>query len=192
MIAPLSGFPLAWPIGRPRASSRSRSQFKVSQAAAVQDLAYEVDRLGGSQLVISTNIELRRDGLPRADRGAPRDPGVAVYFTWKKKPMCFACDRWESVGENVRAIGQTIGALRGIERWGSGSMIEQAFQGFAALPAPEQAWQVLGVKHDAGRHEIEDAFRRLAGEFHPDRPGGDPDKMARINRARDQLLEQFP
>jgi hypothetical protein len=190
VIVPQSGFPLAWPIGRPRASTRSRSQFKVTQAAAVQDLAYEVDRLGGSQLVITTNVELRKDGLPRADRPVPRDPGVAVYFAYKKKPMCFACDRWESIGENIRAIGQTVGALRGIERWGSGSMIEQAMQGFTALPAPEQPWQVLGVKHDASRLEIEGAFRRLASEFHPDR-GDDSDKMARINRARDQLLERF-
>lgn len=186
--APASGFPLAWPIGRPRARERERSQFKVSLVAAIQDLKYEVDRLGGSQLVISSNLQLRQDGLPRGDRGAPRDPGVACYFTYKKKPMCFACDRWAEVHENMRAIGLTIGALRGIERYGSGSMIEQAFAGFTALPAPEQPWQVLGVKHDASREEIERAYRRLASEHHPDR-GDESDKMARINRARDQLLE---
>jgi hypothetical protein len=31
--------------------------------------------------------------------------------------MCFACDRWDSVGDNVYAITKTIKALRGIERW---------------------------------------------------------------------------
>lgn len=191
MIIPTSGYPLAWPIGRPRTSSRSRSQFRITQANAVQDLAYEVERLGGSQLVITTNIELRRDGLPRSDRGAPRDPGVAVYFTYRKKSKCFACDRWESVGENIRAIGQTIGALRGIERWGSGSMIEQAMQGFTALPAPEQPWQVLECAHDATAAAIEAAYKRLAARWHPDRPGGDPDRMARINSARDQMLERL-
>lgn len=191
MIVPQSGYPLAWPIGRPRASSRERSQFKVTQAAAVQDLAYEVDRMGGSQMVITTNVELRKDGMPRGDRPPPRDPGVAVYFIYKKKPMCFACDRWLSIGENISAIGQTVGALRGIERWGSGSMIEQAMQGFTALPAPEQAWQVLGVKHDASRQEIETAYRTLSARWHPDKADGDEQRMMRINRARDQLLEQF-
>lgn len=190
MIVPKSGYPLAWPIGRPRATTRERSQFKVSQASAVQDLAYEVDRMGGSEMVITTNVELRKDGLPRGDRPPPRDPGVAVYFIYKKKPMCFACDRWDKIGDNIRAIGRTVEALRGIERWGTGSMIEQAMQGFTALPAPEQPWQVLGVKHDASRLEIEAAFRKLASEFHPDR-GDNSDRMARINRARDQLLEQF-
>lgn len=191
MIVPKSGYPLAWPIGRPRSRSRSRSQFKVTQAAAVQDLAYEVDRLGGSAMVITTNVELRVDGLPRSDRQSPTDTGVAVYFTYKKKPMCFACDRWETISENIRAIGQTVGALRGIERWGSGSMIEQAMQGFTALPAPEQAWQVLGVAHDADRATIETAYRALSARWHPDKADGDEQRMMRINRARDQLLEQF-
>lgn len=186
-IVPQSGYPLAWPIGRPRTTSPTWSKFKVSQAIAVNDLAYEVERMGGSQLVITTNVELRKDGLPRGDRPAPRDCGVAVYFIYKKKPMCFACDRWGSIGENIRAIGQTIGALRGIERWGSGSMIEQAMQGFAALPAPEQPFQVLGVSANAGKEEIEDAYRRLASKHHPDR-GGDEHTMARINAARDAML----
>jgi hypothetical protein len=187
--APKSGFPLAWPIGRPRASSRDRSQFKTTLGRAIADVSGEVRRLGGSALVISSNLELRRDGLPYADSRVPTDPAVAVYFTLKKKPMCFACDRWNRVEENMRAIALTIGALRGIERWGSGSMLEQAFSGFAALPAPEQPWQVLGVKHDANPGDIERAYRGLAARFHPDKPDGDAEKMARINRARDQLLE---
>jgi DnaJ domain len=191
MITPKSGYPLAWPIGRPRTRVRQRSQFKVTQEAAVQDLAYEVDRLGGSDMVITTNVELRRDGYPRSGRGLPIDQGVAVYFTFKKKPMCFACDRWETIGENIRAIGQTVGALRGIERWGSGSMIEQAMQGFTALPAPEQPWQVLEVEHDAQRSAIEAAYKRLAARRHPDRPDGDAHRMARINSARDQMLERL-
>lgn len=66
-------------------------------------------------------------------------------------------------------------------------MIEAAFTGFTALPAPEQSWQVLGVAHDATREQIEAAHRRLAMEHHPDR-GGDGDRMARINAARDAML----
>ncbi len=189
--APKSGYPLAWPIGRPRARYRDRSQFKTTLGRAIADVTDEVRRLGGSGLVISSNLELRRDGIPRADSRVPTDPGAAAYFTYKKKPMCFACDRWGRVEENLRAIALTIGALRGIERWGSGSMVEQAFTGFAALPAPEQPFQVLGIGANASKEEVERAYRLLASEHHPDRPSGDADKMARINRAHDQLLEQF-
>jgi hypothetical protein len=179
-------YPLNWPPGRPRAHGRERSQFKAKLGAAVQNIRNEVRLLGGSGLVISTNIELRKDGLPRADRSAPYDVGVAVYFTLKKRPMSFACDRWDRVEHNMRAIAKTIEALRGIERWGSGSMVEQAFTGFAALPAPEQPFQVLGVGANASKEEIERAYRLLASQHHPDR-GGDPQIMARINGARDAL-----
>lgn len=83
--------------------------------------------MGGSHLVISTNIELRRDGLPHAGRREPSDKGVAVYFDYRRRPICFACDRWDRIGDNIYAIAKTIDALRGIERWGSGSMVEQSF-----------------------------------------------------------------
>jgi hypothetical protein len=132
-------FPLAWPLGRPRTQYPSRSRFDTTQERAQRTLVEEVRRMGGSHLVISTNIKLRRDGLPYANRREPTDKGVAVYFDYKKRPMCFACDRWDRIGDNIYAIAKTIEALRGIERWGSGSMVEQAFTGFVALPAPKKS-----------------------------------------------------
>lgn len=184
-------YPLNWPPGRPRSNGTEKAAFKTTLGAAVNDVRREVRMLGGVDLVISTNIELRKDGFPRADRAAPRDTGVAVYFKLKKRPMSFACDRWWYVQDNMRAIAKTIEALRGIERWGSGSMVEQAFTGFAALPAPEQPFQVLGVGANASREEVERAYRLLASEHHPDR-GGDEQEMARINRARDAMLGDAP
>ena len=180
-------YPLNWPPGRPRSGCREKAQFQVTVGAAVQGIRYQVDRLGGVEVVISTNIELRKDGYPRGDRPMPQDKGVAVYFKLKGKPMSFACDRWNTVKDNMRAIERTIEALRSIERWGSGSMVEQAFTGFAALPSPEQPFQVLGVGANASREEVERAYRLLAAKHHPDR-GGDEQQMARINAARDAML----
>jgi hypothetical protein len=65
--------------------------------------------------------------------------------------------------------------------------LERAFAGFAPLPPPTQWWDTLQVRHDAGREVIEAAFRRLALEHHPDR-GGSSDKMAELNRAREDAL----
>jgi curved DNA-binding protein CbpA len=66
-------------------------------------------------------------------------------------------------------------------------MVEQAFTGFVALPAPEQPWQVLGLDTSTPTpDQVEAAYRRLASEHHPDR-GGDTHQMARINAARDAL-----
>jgi hypothetical protein len=142
--------------------------------------------MGGRGLIISSNAELRRDGRPYA-RSVVTDPGVAVYFTRKKQQLCFACDQWETVDENLWAITKTIDALRGIERWGSGDMMERAFTGFTALPSPEQWWQVLGFDHSRpSAEQIQERYRELALQHHPDREGGSHDVMARINAARDQ------
>lgn len=185
---PIEAYPLTWPPGRPRARSRDDSNFRTTPGKAYQGVRDEVARLGGSGLIISTNVPLRRDGMPMANGRPNGDPGVAVYFTYKKKPMCFACDRWWRVEDNARAIAKTIEALRGIARWGTGDMIEQAFTGFVALPAPEQPWQTLGLDSSRPtREQVEDAYRRLAMKHHPDR-GGDVSEMARINAARDMLL----
>lgn len=191
MTAPIEAFPLVWPPGRPRTETPEFSRFRVTLSAAVADVRFEVGALGGTELVISTNMPLRRDGMPSAPRGGITDSGVAVYFTLRKAPMCFACDRWRPIEDNMRAIAKTIDALRGIERWGSGQMVAQAFTGFTALPAPEQWWQVLKVKSTASRDEIETAYRELAWTHHPDRSDDTNDVMARINRARDQGLEKF-
>lgn len=186
MNEPIEAYPLTWPIHRRRTPWKETPRFKTMLGTAIQNVRREVDRLGGKELVISSNMPLRRDGFP-SSRGLTGDCGVAVYFDLKKKPMCFACDRWSSVEGNMQAIALTIGALRGIERWGSGQMVEQAFTGFLSLPAPEQPFQVLGISANATRDEIEDAHARLAMTHHPDR-GGDSDQMARINAARDAML----
>ncbi len=187
----IEAYPLTWPVGKPRKSWPESSRFRVTLGKAIKEVQAEVSRLGGKNLVISSNLPLRRDGVPYANASQPKDKGVAAYFDYKKKPMCFACDRWNRVEDNMWAIACTIDALRGIDRWGSGSMVEQAFTGFTALPAPEQPWQVLGISADAKPDEIRIAYRRLASEHHPDK-GGDEREMARINAARDALLDAKP
>jgi hypothetical protein len=103
-----------------------------------------------------------------------------------------ACDQYEQIHENIRAIGKTIEALRGIERWGASDMLDRAFTGFEALPAPKVWWEVLGLTGpSATRSEIAIAYRRASNEAHPDKPGGSHDKMAAVNAARDEALARF-
>lgn len=185
----IESYPLSWPPSKRRATYRIRSRFDTSLSKASQYLRWEVQRLGGEQMVLSTNVPLRRDGMPYANTGLISDPGAAVYFFYKGRPMCFACDKWDQVNDNVWAITKTIEALRGIERWGSGDMVEQAFAGFVALPNPEQWWHVLGLSNaSVTEEEIESAFRRAAMSAHPDRGGNEQD-MSRLNWARERGLE---
>jgi hypothetical protein len=204
-------YPLSWPAGWTRTPphQRKRAAFTASSvvtqpgangpvtarrtrpltvADALKRLSAELDRLGATQTLLSTNVEVRLDGLPRSGQAEPRDPGAAAYFKLRGKPRCLACDRWTRVADNIAAIAQHIDALRRIERYGVGTM-EQAFAGYAALPPTAIDWSlVLGVPETATRDQILDAHRRLAAVHHPDK-GGRSDDMARINQARDVALK---
>lgn len=195
---------MSWPGGweRTRPSQREQARFskrrrretsfgthyvsgEVTIREAVTRLTDEIDRLDGmSYAVLSTNVPTRLDGLPYSNSKDPDDPGAAVYFLLDGRPRCLACDKWDRVADNLVAISKHIEALRGIDRWGVGTM-EQAFGGYVALPpAAEEWWLILGVDPDASREEIDTAYKRLAQEAHPDR-GGDAEAMAKLNMARD-------
>jgi hypothetical protein len=200
-------YPLAWPPGWKRANQRARAKFlgKVSRSTgepggwspkqaltieqAMQRLRAELRRFGvsDSQTTISTNLRLRQDGCPMSGQAQPQDPGVAVYWKDGKQSRCIATDRYTKVQDNIAAIAATLEAMRAIERHGGAEILDRAFTGFAALPAPEQPWQVLGLDSHATKDQVREAYRRLARDHHPDR-GGDEQQMMRINSARDALL----
>lgn len=194
-------YPLTWPDGQPRTAfeSRKRSQFKVSQDIAQRFLRAEIQRLGGRNLIISTNIPIRQDGLPYADaaRRVIRDNGVAVYFDYNGTQMCFACDKWETIRENIHAISKTIEALRGIERWGSGDMMERAFRGYTALPAPMTPpklkwWQVFKFTGPDVSHEtVRAAYLDLVKMYHEGGSMPDPERMAMYNAAYDEAKKEL-
>jgi len=156
---------------------------------ATQELLWEIERMNGRLPVISTNLELRGDGLPYSKQRPILDHGVAVYFTRRGKQLVFACDRWNRIEHNMRSITKTIDAMRGIERWGSSDLMERAFMGFETLPAPDPWWKALGLPGPTrSEREIKDAYRKASNGAHPDRPGGSHDRMAQVNAARDEGL----
>lgn len=186
-------YPLHWPEGRARTRYPERSRFDTTMSDARDSLFLELGRLGAKDIILSTNVELRLDGIPYANRRQPSDPAVAVYFTYKGDAMCFACDRWDQVKDNIQAVRKTIEALRGIARWGTGDMMQKAFTGFAALPSPDavrqRAWfEVLGLPANATVDQIKTAHRKLAKQHHAD-TGADGSLMAEINTARDEGMK---
>lgn len=194
MSAPIEAFPLTWPEGWPRtpAHRRAPAPYQVSFARARDELLKEL-RLGGCRgVIISSNLALRRDGIPYADCREPADPGIAVYWDDRKgQPKVIANDCWRTVRENLRAIGLAYGYLRAIERTRSSALLERAFSGFARLPAAQDCWALLGIAKGSHREAISARFRELGIEHHPDR-GGNADTFKRITEAYHQAIGATP
>lgn len=197
--------PLQWPVGWKRMASYQRKSATFSKNGqalsvfdGVQRVLDELEKLGVHQddVVVSTNLLTRLDGMPRSNQARPGDVGVAVYWQKSaKEPMrCMAVDRYTEVADNLAAVAATLEAMRSIERHGGAAILDRAFTGFTALPAPVAGqrdwWTVLGVEPVATVAEIREAHSRLARLHHPDR-GGDAPVMADVNAARDAGLKKW-
>lgn len=203
MTAP---FPLKWPAGRPRRRQRSYGPFRgqredgriersaLTVAEALSRLQTQLDLLKARYPVVSSNVEPRLDGRPRSGQAEPADPGVAVYFDLAGKPHCLPCDTYTAVAQNICAIAAHIELTRRIERHGVATTAEM-FAGFLALssPADRRPWREVLELHRAKSVTtvtVEEAFRRLARERHPDCGGSDA-MMAELNRARDEAQQEL-
>ncbi|MBO6755791.1 MAG: J domain-containing protein [Roseibium sp.] len=202
-----TAYPLAWPAGWPRTPAYKRNdskyQFRKRRAYANQSpfwsfaesrdaLVVELERLGARNPVLSSNFQLRLDGLPSGSASRPADEGIAIFFELKGRPMVMACDVHVRAEENMRSLALSIEAMRALERHGGGVMMEKAFDGFAALPPPSSDnrphWSaVLDLPRNATRSDIEKAFKHKARAAHPDH-GGSNAQMAALNAARDEAL----
>jgi hypothetical protein len=203
-----SPFPLDWPVGAPRKRWRDNSDFDKSRGfnAARDGVLDQLRLFKASHVVITSNLPTNGKGLPHsASVGQLDDPGIAVYWVKAGKEHVIACDRWRTCMENMRAIEKTLEALRGIARWGSTEMVEQAFAGFAALPpgsgtnaytAPEQSrpktWrEIFGVNIEPWASLplpdllaiVKSRHREQIKEAHPDKPGGSLELTQQLNAA---------
>lgn len=187
-------YPLKWPPGWPRHRGAQDSDTRFKGPTFQWDRVYrglkdELRRIGATNIVVSTNQPLRGDGAPYAQQRNIQDTGVAVYFTRNGKPLVMAQDRFWSIIGNMRSLTMAIEGLRQMERHGGATMMERAFDGFTALPAPPDCWTVLGLqdvqREERDRFTIVSAFKKMAAEH---MNGGDMDRLV---KARDQALEQI-
>jgi hypothetical protein len=201
-MADPSAYPLAWPQSRPRTRQWRSAQFfteltggkrhAVTIAEAVERLERQLAHLKAARPVLSTNLELRLNGQPRADRGEPADPGVAVYFDFGGKPTVLACDRYTLVAQNIAALAAHIDATRRIERYGVATT-EQMFTGFLAIPAPlvPDDWR-SALGNPSTLEQAEAVYQSMMRKYHPDNPStGDQVAAARLNGAIARAREVF-
>jgi len=199
-------YPLSWPIGWPRTSSPERSRFgdwnnKPSIARATHKLLSELRLLNKgqhSEIIISTNLRLKNDGLPYSVQRDPDDRGAAVYFKRNGEDMVIACDSYEKVGCNLWAMAKTVEAMRGIDRWGCSELLNRAFTGFKALPENASLsnnwWTILEIAEGTvSLEDIKAAYRKKVKEFHPDNlETGDSDKFREVQEAYNKAIHKYP
>lgn len=206
-------WPLSWPTGwkrtaygerrragfgkRPRMDGGWQSTQRLEVGDGLRRLQDELRRLGARNVVISSNLRLRQDGLPIAGQAKVlEDPGVAVYFKLAGKPRVLACDKWTSAADNMAAIAGHIEAIRAQDRYGVGTL-DQAFAGYTALPPAGGTqggdWRAeleFGAVDHMTLDIVEARYRALVRTRHPD-AGGSHDAIVRLNAARDAARKYF-
>jgi hypothetical protein len=203
----ITAYPLQWPEGWPKTAHRKEARFSTkgcSKSARALTIADGVDRVlrelermgyGRNDIVISTNVPTRLDGLPRSDRGEPSHPAVAVYWRTKKgENKVMAIDIYDRVADNLAAIAATLDAMRSIERHGGAQILERAFTGFTALSAPtgQRSWREVMTFGESSPtpDQLKQRYRELAGIRHPDK-GGSHAAMSELNVAYAQGQEEI-
>lgn len=214
----MTRYPLTWPTGWKRTATHQRERARFSNGERQysntlggssymrqRDLtisdgtkrvldALRILGVADGDAIISTNLQLRLDGLPRSGQSAPDDPGVAVY--WERsgdhEQKCMAIDRYDRVADNLAAVAATLEAMRAIERHGGAQILDRAFTGFTALPAPGATtshWRTLFG--DIGtRAELDAQYRKLRSYHHPDK-GGDSGMFHTVQKAYEQACQEI-
>ncbi len=209
-MSEITRYPICWPDNVARTAPQDRRPALFSDKTipdAVKFVLHEINRLNhqpydfdDDDVIISTNVRLRLDGLPRSEEPTLNDPGVGVFFKlrfWRgrqefKRHTVLTCDRWTRVSWNLYAIAKDIEAQRARARWGCAS-VEQAFRGFLAIPercGGPSWWVTLGVPSDATLDQIKSAFLNLAKTRHPDK-GGNTEDWNQLRIAYEQAMSRI-
>jgi hypothetical protein len=180
----IEAYPLYWPANFPRSGRKTTGQFKTTLPGALKNVQNSLKLFSKdsgkqlSELVISSNVTLGSQN--------PKDPGVAVWFSWDGLQVCIPVDRYEKVEANLQAIHHIIIEARRTElRHGGLAIVRATFAGFKALPSSGRTkpwWEILGVNENSTADEITKAYKRKAAEVHPDK-GGSTEAFQELNQA---------
>lgn len=181
------------------AVKRQRAPYSAPLRSTLAALRRELRAIGARTPVLEVAIpqdQWRIDGRPYA-RAQAVHPGIVLSLPHTAAgPLRFACDRFGTWQDNLRAVVLTMEALRAVERHGAVQAREQ-YRGFLAIEggtalggamSREEAVAVLRAAADAGPDEPIDAIvRRAKGAAHPDRHDGDRTAWDRVETALDVL-----
>lgn len=201
MLEHVTASPLTWPEGWARSKLQVDSRFgrhdsRVTIAKAIKGILHELELMGipDWNVIISTNLKLKKsDALPISNQREPDDTGVSVWWRDGEHRKAIALDKFNRTADNLWAIAKTIEAMRGIGRWGSGEILERTFNGFTALPAPDQVGRPWRDVLDYYGDDIDDAnvaYKIARSKAHPDNSGSQ-DQFYEVNKAWAQAEKEL-
>jgi len=194
-----------WPGGYERTDPDDREAYpgsiSLDHREAFKSITEELDAWGA----VLDRVEFEPSGYQRNPNiphksADPDDPGVAVYFRRLDEDAdagyAIACDRWDSLRDNARAISLYVRRMRLAERCGV-ETAQSTMETARLPPADEDAvaaggfvpYEVLDVSPDAGDAIVKGAARALMGRHHPDN-GGDREQFKRVQKAKEAMLDE--
>lgn len=189
-------YPLAWPPGRARtpADRREKGRYSLrlfSQAmATIEAEVTRWQRVKRNARIVDWQLSSWHVGRAQAHA----DPGAALWFTLAGKDvtgdtalMVLACDRFEELPQNVRALSLTMERLRLVDEIGAYSLVA-AVEGARALPPPERPfdWRKVLDIETRSLAAAEAVYRALAREA-----GEGSDKLRDLNLAIDAARREL-
>ena len=185
---------------------RLPSPFTATWTTTLELLDRELRQIGAKRWVLQVDVsesQIRNDGGIYA-RATPYSPAVRVAFESRHGPLIYACDKFTHWQDNVRAIALSLEALRKVDRYGVAGAGEQyrGWQAISSRPAvmsKDQAAEFIAhwadfsasepsIVRAAVLNDVPAFYRAAAKRAHPDITGDDGDTMARLNAARDLLV----
>jgi hypothetical protein len=189
---------LDWPAGFDRtdpADRESTTRFDSTRSDTKDDFRKTLRLMGVDQYRVAVDSGGRYvcgDGYPK--HGAnPDDPGAVVRWRRDGSEYAVACDHYDDVDDNLRSIYLWLEETRKRNDrpvvTGASGFAAAALPDAEAEPADPPAHEVLGVRPDAPPEVVEGAARARIQQTHPDKPGGDREAFQRVQRAKEQLLD---
>ncbi|WP_375445770.1 DnaJ domain-containing protein [uncultured Fibrella sp.] len=149
----MNPYPLQWPYGWPKTVLHEAwSTSKLETLASERDtLLKELERLGATKVVITSNGQVGASGQLLAKQAKLREPGVTVFFRLGTFDYAIASDRYDSLAGNLRALGSTVNCLRTISRHHSPYLLRH-------LLSP-LCWRACSARPEPGAHSSADNTR---------------------------------
>lgn len=204
-----------WPDGYERTDAEERGSYpgnmEMGYHESFDSVVEELERWGAT----SVRVEFAPQGYAQKSHiphqsADPDDPGVVAYFRREEgraeEGYAIACDKWETVRENARAIALYARRKRLAERCGV-TTADEEFETAALPPGDEEEkviaagpggftedsrepHEVLEVDPDAGEDVVKAVARRKMANVHPDKPDGDSEEYKRIQSAKEAMLDE--